>query len=278
MTMKYNALKHGLFTKEALLPFENRRDYLRFRRNTVTSLNPQNDLERHLANDIADDAWRVRRHDDQIYAQRKKIYDQLTPQMVGQVANIPEEFHASLPEWLTDMKYAIKASTAAYSQKVCNEYEDCLKNFASIPNLAAVYSKYPQLFYCADLMAKELGHPEVCNVASKTLAAIWQSNTEQIWKLLKKVYHKAYFIAQWKTIRQAALPWVESWYFIQESESSRLEHLKSLGIKARADFRKQLAAYERLKKSQAVFSPTLTKLAAVEETLRTRSSSRDAKK
>jgi hypothetical protein len=47
--MKYNALKHGLFTKEALLPFENRRDYLRFRRNVIASLNPDNDLERHVA-------------------------------------------------------------------------------------------------------------------------------------------------------------------------------------------------------------------------------------
>ena len=264
MTMKYNALKHGLFTKEALLPFENRRDYLRFRRNTVATLNPENDLERHLANDIADDAWRVRRHDDQIYAQRQKIYDRLTPQMVAQVANVPEEFHTNLPDWLTDMTHTIKASVAAYSQKVCDEYIDCQKNFASIPNLAAVYSKYPQLFYCADVMAKDLGHPGVCNDASKTLAAVWQSNAEPLWKLLNKVYHKAYFISQWKSIRQAALPWVESWYFIQESESSRLEHLKSLGIKARADFRKQLAAYERLKKSQVVFSPALTKLAGVQ--------------
>ena len=264
MTMKYNALKHGLFTKEALLPFENRRDYLRFRRNTVASLNPDNDLERHLANDIADDAWRVRRHDDQIFAQREKIYDRLTPLMVAQVANIPEEFHVNLPDWLTDMTHTIKASIAAYSQKVCNEYSDCEKNFSSIPNLAAVYSKYPQLFYCAHLMAKELGQPEVCNDASKTLAAIWQSNTVQLWKLFKKVYHKAYFIAHWKSIRQTVLPWVESWYFIQESESSRLEHLKSLGIKARADFRKQLAAYERLKKSQVMFSPALSKLASVE--------------
>ena len=71
--MKYNALKHGLFTKEALLPFENRRDYLRFRRNVIASLNPDNDLERHVANDIADDAWRVRRHDDQIFAQKQKL-------------------------------------------------------------------------------------------------------------------------------------------------------------------------------------------------------------
>lgn len=261
MTMKYNALKHGLFTKEALLPFENRRDYLRFRRNTIASLNPQNDLERHLASDIADDAWRVRRHDDQIYAQRQKIYGRLTPRAVAEVAHIPEEFLDSLPAWLTDMAYVVKKDIASFSLKVCNEYEDCLKNFSSIPNLAAVYTKYPRLFECADVLAKQLGHPAVRNVPSNCLAAVWQSNTSQLWKLLKRVYHNAYFNAQWKSIRQGVLPWVESWYFIQESESSRLEHLKSLGIKARADFRKQLQAYERLKKNQVIFSPALTKLA-----------------
>jgi hypothetical protein len=261
--MKYNALKHGLFTKEALLPFENRRDYLRFRRNVINSLNPTNDLERHLASDIADDAWRVRRHDEQIYAQRQKIYDRLTPKMVAQVAGIPEEFDNSLPDWLTDMAHVIKKSMANFSQKVCDEYLDCHKNFASIPNLAAVYTKYPRLFECADVLAAKLGHPAVRNTPSNCLAAVWQTSTPQLWKLLKQVYHNAYFMAYWKAIRQTALPWVESWYFLQESESSRLEHLKSLGIKVRADFRKQLQAYERLKKCQVILSPTLSKLASV---------------
>ena len=259
--MKYNALKHGLFTKEALLPFENRREYLRFRRNTIASLNPQHELEHHLANDIADDAWRVRRHDEQVYAQRQKIYSRLTPQMIAEVAGIHEEFHENLPEWLTDMAHVIKKSTAVFSQKVCDEYEDCLKNFASIPNLAAIYTKYPRLFECADVLAKKLGHPGVRNVACNCLAAVWQNSTPQLWKLLKRVYHNSYFHANWKSIRQAALPWVESWYFLQESESSRLEHLKTLGIKARADFRKQLRAYERLKKCQVMLTPSLSKLA-----------------
>jgi hypothetical protein len=47
----------------------------------------------------------------------------------------------------------------------------------------------------------------------------------------------------------------------KESESAKIEHLKALGIKARADFRKQLQAYERLKKNQHTFSPLLTQLA-----------------
>jgi hypothetical protein len=89
----------------------------------------------------------------------------------------------------------------------------------------------------------------------------WQSHTKELWELLEEVYQIAYYQANWKTIRQHAQPWIESWYFLKESESAKIEHLKALGIKARADFRKQLQAYERLKKNQYTFSPMLANLA-----------------
>jgi len=259
--MKYNALKHGLFTKEALLPFENRRDYLRFRRNVIASLNPDNDLERHVANDIADDAWRVRRHDDQIFAQKQKLYDQLTPGMVAEMGGVPEALQSKAPPWLTDMQHKISTSSAQFAQKVCDQYLDCKKNFANIPNLVAVHKQYVHLFYTASQRAKNLGQREVISEVTKTMDAVWQSHTKELWELLEEVYQITYYQANWKTIRQNAQPWIESWYFLKESESAKIEHLKALGIKARADFRKQLQAYERLKKNQHTFSPLLTQLA-----------------
>ena len=259
--MKYNALKHGLFTKEALLPFENRRDYLRFRRNVIASLNPSNDLERHVANDIADDAWRVRRHDDQIFAQKQKLYDQLTPEMVAEMGGVPQSMQGAAPSWLTDMQHKISTSSAQFAQKVCDQYLDCKKNFASIPNLVAVHKQYAVLFYTASQRAKILGKREVINEVTKTMDAVWQSHTKELWELLEEIYQITYYQANWKTIRQQAQPWIESWYFLKESESSKIEHLKALGIKVRTDFRKQLQAYERLKKNQHTFSPLLSQLA-----------------
>ena len=259
--MKYNALKHGLFTKEALLPFENRRDYLRFRRNVIASLNPDNDLERHVANDIADDAWRVRRHDDQIFAQKQKLYDQLTPGTVAEMGRVPEALQGKAPPWLTDMQHKISTPSAQFAQKVCDQYLDCKKNFANIPNLVAVHKQYTSLFYTASLRAKAVGKRAVISEVTKTMDSAWQSHTKELWELLEEVYQIAYYQANWKTIRQHAQPWIESWYFLKESESAKIEHLKALGIKARADFRKQLQAYERLKNNQYTFSPMLANLA-----------------
>lgn len=139
--------------------------------------------------------------------------------------------------------------------------EECQQNFASIPNLGAVAHQFVKLFAAADERAKLIGQPAVINIVTQKVDAVWQSHTKELWLLLKQVYQHAYFQAQWKEIRAIALPWVESWYFIAESESSRMEHLKSLGIKARADFRRQLQAYERLKKNAITFSPAINKLA-----------------
>jgi hypothetical protein len=251
--MKYNALKHGLFCKESLLPFENRRDYMRFRRNVINSLNPSNDLERHVANDIADDAWRVRRHDDQIFAQKQKLYDLLTPNMVAEMGGVPQSLWQEAPAWLTDMQHKIPAANQQYAQKVCDQYLDCKKNFSTIPNLVAVHKQYPVLFHVASERAKLMGKREVVSSVTHTIDHAWQANTKALWELLEQVYHMAYFQANWKAIRQTAQPWIESWYFLKESESSRIEHLKTLGLKARADFRRQLQAYERLKKNQCTF-------------------------
>jgi hypothetical protein len=124
-----------------------------------------------------------------------------------------------------------------------------------------VHKQYVLLFYTASQRAKNLGKREVISEVTKTMDAVWQSHTKELWELLEEVYQITYYQANWKTIRQNAQPWIESWYFLKESESSKIEHLKALGIKARADFRKQLQAYERLKKNQHTFSPLLTQLA-----------------
>jgi hypothetical protein len=124
-----------------------------------------------------------------------------------------------------------------------------------------VHKQYALLFYTASQRAKNLGKREVISQVTKTMDPAWQSHTKELWELLEEIYQITYYQANWKTIRQNAQPWIESWYFLKESESSKIEHLKALGIKARADFRKQLQAYERLKKNQHTFSPMLANLA-----------------
>lgn len=260
MGSQYNAVTHGLYAKEALLPFENRRQYLRFCRELVKSLAPENEVQHHLARDIAEDAWKISRIDRTIRALQDKIYGQLDPVGIAKIAEVPEAFHAAAPIWLIDMRHKINRQTKIYHAQVCAQYDDCHQNFSTIPNLVAVYQQYPELFALACEFAQAEGNRPILNSATHSLDPVWQQNTKLLWEVLKRAYHHAYYLANWDAIRKTVQPWVESWYFIEAGKNSRLQHHQALALKARADFRKQLQAYERLKKNTILFSAALTRL------------------
>lgn len=261
MTQQYNALKHGMFTKATLLPFENKRQYQRFRRNIVASLCCENDLQTERAYSIADSAWRLERLKKQIYYREKSIYDQLTPQMICAFAQVPEEFHTSAPDFLCNLQHKIGRGDIQYAYQVLTQYEDCHDNFSTIPNLVAVFQKYPDLFDAANHYAQSKNQKAIINSATQTLDPIWQQHTATLWKYLKAVYEQTYFIYHWKSIQKAVTPWVEAWYFNKESQDHQLTRFKELQIKSQTDFRKELAAYAQLKKNQWLFSKTLLELA-----------------
>ena len=140
---------------------------------------------------------------------------------------------------------------------MCTQYDDCLKNYAGIPNLVAVYKQYPQLFLCASTQAEESAQRPIINTATNTLDPAWQQSSKALWHALEKAYQLAYFYAHWDSIRKLAHPYVQSWFYLQAAQHSRLEHHQSLGLKARMDLRKQLQAYERLKKNAVLYSGIL---------------------
>ena len=257
MGQQYNAVSHGLYAKEALLPFENRRQYLRFCRELVKSLAPENEIQSHLARDIAEDAWKIARIDRTINAMQEEIFACLTPDTVCEVTNVPPPLRAAAPIWLVNMSHKIARKEKQLHSGVCKQYQHCHDNFASVPNLVAVYKQYPDLFALASQFAQQDGKRAILNAATHTLDSAWQQSTKALWQMLERAYHHSYFYAHWDAIRKEAHPWIEAWYFIQAGQNSRLQNHQALALKARADFRKQLQAYERLKKNAILFSATL---------------------
>lgn len=260
MTQQYNALKHGMFSKATLLPFENKRQYQRFRRNVVTSLCCENDLQTERAYSIADAAWRLERLKKQICYREKSIFDNLTPQMVCAFAGVPEDLHSAAPDFLCNLQHKIKRAQVDTAYEVVTQYQHCHANFSTIPNLVAVFKQYPDLFDAAnELVIADKKRP-IISSATQTMDAAWQKSTAVLWQYLEDVYKQAYFIYQWKTIQKNAAPWVESWYYLKESEDQRLSRHKELQLKMQADFRKELSAFAQLKKNQWLFSKALLEL------------------
>lgn len=250
MSQRYNALKHGLYAQEVCLPFENRRKYLRFRREYMRSLDPQGQVQEYQAGQLADQAWIFKRLNQSLLARQRKIYDRLEPKDLAAILNIPEEVKAAPPDWITDMNHRIPRAQANFAHKVCVQYRDCLENFSKVPNLGVVCNRYPELFESASQYAISQDNPEIISPVTGKMAAIWQvpDNQQALRNTLKITYIKAYYQAYWKLLQANLQVWVESWYFIQESQDSWIQREKALTIKAHQDFRKQLQAYQALKK------------------------------
>lgn len=252
MSQRYNALKHGLYAQEVCLPFEDRRKYLRFRREYMRSLDPQGQVQEYQAGQLADQAWIFKRLNQSLLARQKKIYDRLQPKDLATVLNIPDEVKEAPPDWITDMNHRIPRAQANFARKVCVQYQDCLENFSKVPNLGVVCNRYPELFESASQYAISLGNPDIISPVTGKMAAIWQvpDNQQALWNSLKATYIKAYYQAHWKLLQASLQVWVESWYFIQESQDSWVQREKALAIKAHQDFRKQQQAYQALKKEE----------------------------
>jgi hypothetical protein len=56
-----NALRHGLTGQAVLLPSEDREAYLKHSQEIIQDLKPETPLERHLAQQVADQQWRLNR-------------------------------------------------------------------------------------------------------------------------------------------------------------------------------------------------------------------------
>src|SRR5215471_15811670 len=58
---RLNGLRHGLTGQTVVMPFEDRKAYERHSARIIDALQPSGDLERDLAQSIADDKWRLHR-------------------------------------------------------------------------------------------------------------------------------------------------------------------------------------------------------------------------
>lgn len=250
MPQRYNALKHGLYAQEVCLPFEDRRKYLRFRREYIKSLDPENQVQEHQAGQLADQAWILKRLNQSLLAHQEEIYKRLNPKDLAAILDLPEEIKQEPPHWLTNIHHRIPRAQIAFSAKVCEQYQDCLKNFAKVPNLGVVCNRYPELFETVSQYAISVGNPAIINPVNGQMGAIWQATQNQapLWNSLKTVYIQAYYQAHWRELKKPLQVWVESWYFIQEAKDGRVQREKALMIKAHQDFRKQQQAYQALKK------------------------------
>ena len=81
--IRFNALKSGIFAKSPVLPFEDDNQYRRHVKAVMRSLQPENAVQQHLAQQIADSMWKGTRREYRAALKRDEIFKTLTPTIMA---------------------------------------------------------------------------------------------------------------------------------------------------------------------------------------------------
>jgi len=263
MSRQLNALKHGLYTKNPLLPFENKRQYQRHVRRISRELQPENGLQEQAVQEMAEFLWRMKRHQELIITLEKQIMAQYTPCMMAEVSGVSSELHFAAPDWLVDLPYPADREYRQYAKKVCHQYEEARANFATIPNLVQIIDKYPELFMEADHYLRDTEGRTVINIVSRTLEPIWQHDPKGLWQIFFKTYAHLYYRAHAKDLEKIIRPEVEAWFYVKSSEHQRLQREKDTSLRMSVELRKKIQHYSQLKKNVWIFSKELQALSGL---------------
>jgi hypothetical protein len=263
MSRQLNALKHGLYTKNPLLPFENKRQFHRHVRCIKQDLQPENGLQEQAVQEIAEFLWRMKRHQELIITLEKQIMAQYTPRMMAEVSGVPSDLHFAAPDWLLDLPYPADREYRQYAKKVCHQYEEARANFATIPNLVKIIDKYPELFMEADHYLRDTEGRTVIQVVSRSLEPIWQHDPKGLWQIFFQTYAHLYYRAHAKDLEKIIRHEIEIWFYMKASEDRRLQREKDTSLRMSVELRKKIQHYAQLKKNHWIFSKELQALSGL---------------
>lgn len=135
---RWNALKDGVTAKSSVLPFEDELLYKRHIREVEKALNPRNYVEAQLVREYAEGLWRIRRYENRSAYERERILGRITPAMIAEMLNLPQQYISCAPSYLTNLRHKISKADSARASKLLSSYRHLQKNAKGIPNLQMV--------------------------------------------------------------------------------------------------------------------------------------------
>ena len=248
---RWNALKDGATAKSAVLPFEDERLYRRHIREVEQALNPSNYVEAQLVREYAEGLWRITRHEKRGAYERDHILDRITPAMVAQMLELPQQYISCAPVYLTNLKYKISAKEAAWAKRMLALHQHLLNNAKGIANYQMVWAQYQDLYRALGDWMQEIDPNSTPFIGSlgTGINLPWQQKPDSILKLLERFTNQLFFVAHFESFKPAIRVWMESWFFLQKSEMRRLEQDDQILLKERNSVNTVLDRLMRIRKS-----------------------------
>ena len=245
-----NALKSGLFAKSPLLPFEDDGQYKRHVKLVLHSLKPEDAIQLHLAQQIADSMWRGTRQELRAALHREEIFKQLTPRILAGLMSIDEAFVPHAPNFLVTPNHRFGRAYLKQARQRHGQYEHLQQNVKGVLNYNMVWRNYPEFFQGLDLWSKNAISTRIFMYNNQGIDLYWQSHPKELEALITEYGSFLWYVVNYEGLRSKIRTWMAIWFFLKGRHSNEVEMYDEIVLRERRSCQLLLDSFFKMRKSQ----------------------------
>ena len=245
-----NALKSGLFAKSPLLPFEDDRQYKRHVKLVMHSLKPEDAVQLHLAQQIADSMWRGTRQELRAALHREEIFKQLTPRILAGLMGLDEPMVSHAPTFIVTPNHRFGRAYLKQSRQRHGQYEHLQQNVKGVLNYNMVWRSYPEFFQGLDLWSSNAISTRIFMFNNQGIELYWQTHPKELEALITEFGCFLWYVVNYEQLRSKIRTWMAIWFFLKGRHSNEVEMYDEIVLRERRSCQLLLDSFFKMRKSQ----------------------------
>ena len=245
-----NALKSGLFAKSPLLAFEDEGQYKRHVKLVMHSLKPEDAVQLHLAQQIADSMWRGTRQELRAALHREEIFKQLTPRILAGLMSIDEALVPYAPPFLVTPNHRFGRAYLKQSRQRHGQYEHLQQNVKGVANYNMVWRSYPEFFQGMHHWFANAISPRIFMFNNQGIEIHWQNRPKDLEAMIVEYGSYLWYVTHFEELRAKIRTWMAIWFFLKGRHSHEVEMHDEIVLRERRSCQLLLDSFFKMRKSQ----------------------------
>jgi hypothetical protein len=245
-----NALKSGLFAKSPLLVFEDEGQYKRHVKLVLYSLKPEDAVQLHLAQQIADSMWRGTRQELRAALHREEIFKQLTPRILAGLMSIDEALVPYAPPFLVTPNHRFGRAILKQSRQRHQQFEHLQQNVKGVANYNMVWRSYPEFFQGMHHLFANAISPRIFMFNNQGIEIHWQNRPKELEAMIVEYGSYLWYVTHFDELRAKIRTWMAIWFFLKGRHSHEVEMYDEIVLRERRSCQLLLDSFFKIRKSQ----------------------------
>jgi len=245
-----NALKSGLFAKSPLLAFEDEVQYKRHVKLVLNSLKPEDAVQLHLAQQIADSMWRGTRQELRAALHREEIFKQLTPRILAGLMSIDEALVPYAPPFLVTPNHRFGRAYLKQARLRHQQFELSQQNVKGVANYNMVWRSYPEFFQGMHQWFANTISPRIFMFNNQGIEIHWQNRPKELEAMIVEYGSHLWYVTHFDELRAKIRTWMAIWFFLKGRHSHEVEMYDEIVLRERRSCQLLLDSLFKMRKSQ----------------------------